>query len=310
MSIIEKAIEKLNKQEGRQQNNKTDDATDSSVERAAAKVQQASGQPQKAAPRQQDRKVSSVETQHSAKTRLDVEKLSAAGIVSPNENAPYIADEVRRIKRPLMSNAFGKNSALVANGNLVMVTSSLPGEGKSFTAVNLALSMALERDHTVLLVDADVTMSKITNMLDIKNRHGLIDYLYDDSIDLGDLIINMDFPRLSVLPAGVHHAQTAELLASDKMRNMVHEVATRYNDRIIVFDSPPLLATPESSILMTMMGQVVMVVEANRTPHSALKEALKLLDRNKPVGLVLNKAKRPPFYHHFGAYYGYKAPDK
>jgi protein-tyrosine kinase len=239
--------------------------------------------------------------------KFNIETLSAAGIVSPNENAPYLADEFRRIKRPLLNNAFGSSADLVENGNVIMLTSAVPGEGKSFSAVNLALSIALEKDFTVLLIDADMAMSKITRMFGLEARPGLTDKLENSDLDLGDTLIKTDFPGLSIIPAGKHSSLATELLSSNVMRNLIKEIANRYNNRIIIFDSPPLLATPESSVLAEQMGQIVVVVEANKTPQSAVLDSIALLDKNKAISLILNKTSKGFGYEQYGNYasYGY-----
>ena len=235
--------------------------------------------------------------------------MSAAGIVSPNEHAPFLADEFRRIKRPLLNNAFGSSAELVENGNVIMVTSSLPGEGKSFSAVNLALSIALEKDFTVLLVDADMAMSKITRMFALENHHGLTDKLENDDLDVGDLLIKTDFPGLAIIPSGKRSSLATELLSSGVMKDLINEIANRYNNRIIIFDSPPLLATPESSVLAEQMGQIVVVVEANKTPQSAVMDSIALLNKDKAVSLILNKTSKGFGYEQYGNYapYGHNA---
>jgi len=241
--------------------------------------------------------------------KFNVETVSAAGIVSPNKQAPYLADEFRHIKRPLLNNAFGGASELVESGNVVMVTSSLPGEGKSFTAANLALSIALEKDYTVLLIDADVTISKITRMFALENRPGLTNKLENTELDLADMLIKTDFPGLSILPSGKQTPLATELLSSKVMKELVKDMATRYNNRIIIFDSPPLLATPESAVLAEQMGQIVVVVEANKTPQSAVLNALSMLNKEKAINLVLNKTSPGFGYRQYGDYshYGYHA---
>jgi len=233
------------------------------------------------------------------------ETMAASGFVAPDGQAPILADEFRRIKRPLLNNAFGSSAQLVENGNVIMVTSSLPGEGKSFTAINLALSIALEKDYTVLLIDADVAMSKITNLFGLGKQPGLTDMLEENDIYLSDLLIKTDYTGLSILPAGRKTSFATELLASNVMKEVVNELSTRYNNRIIIFDSPPLLSTPESAVLAEQMGQIVMVVEANKTPQSAVMESVNLLNKDKAIGLVLNKTSKGIGYPQYGSYYSY-----
>jgi protein-tyrosine kinase len=231
---------------------------------------------------------------------LDLERLKAGGIMTPDGERSQIAEEFRHIKRPLLLNAFGEGAIPVANRNLIMVTSGRPSEGKTFTAVNLALSIAMERDRTVLLVDADVAKPSVARILDFPGTAGLVDYLADHDRSLAQLILQTSMPKLRILPAGRRHSHSTELLASESMSQLVQELAQRYSDRVVVFDSPPLLATSEAAVLAGLMGQVVMVVEAGKTKREELKEALRLLDPNQYVGLVLNKSGTP-----FGADYYY-----
>jgi len=218
---------------------------------------------------------------------------------------PKFADEYRRIKRPLLSNAFGKSSALLERGNLILVTSSIPGEGKSYTATNLALSIAHERDHTVLLVDCDVTQHGASRMLGISDRPGLVDIIESDSFTVGDAILRTDVPELCLISAGKQHDFVTELLASKKMSELVAEIGERYDDRIVIFDGPPLLSTPQAQVLTGLVGQVVFVVEAGKTPQSLVEEALSLIPEEQATGLVMNKGEgissRSSYYY---GYYG------
>jgi exopolysaccharide/PEP-CTERM locus tyrosine autokinase len=220
---------------------------------------------------------------------------------------PELSDEYRRIKRPLLSNAFGKSASLVDHGNLILVTSSVMGEGKTTTSVNLALSIAQERDHTVLLVDCDVVKKGVSRMLGVSGMPGLIDVLEDDYFTVGDALLRTDIPELSVLAAGKRHEYVTELLASQRMSNLVEEMSSRYDDRVIIFDAPPLLPTPQTQVLASLVGQIVFVIEAGQTPQSAVEEALDMIRGDKPIGLVLNKSAGS--FGRSGYYYGYYGSD-
>lgn len=251
--------------------------------------------------------VSASETKVNApEVELDLNRLKAEGYITPVGGRGQLAEEFRMIKRPLLINAFGKGAALVPDGNLIMVTSTYPGEGKTFTAVNLALSITKEVDKTVLLVDADVGRSRIHRVLGTPSGPGLIDLLLDDQIDLGDVIVRTNIPNLRVLPKGRSHPHATELLASNEMARVARELANRYPDRIVIFDSPPLLITSEAVVLSSHMGQIVFVVESKKTPQGAVKEALSLLDDSKPIGLVLNKTRKAIGTEYYG-YGGYGA---
>ena len=235
------------------------------------------------------------------------DRLRAADMLIPGSRLGQgFSDEYRRIKRPLLANAFGKTASLVDRGNLILVTSSVPGEGKTHTAVNLALSIAQERDHTVLLVDCDVSKQGASRMLGLANRPGLVELLENGSFTLGDALLHTDVPDLGVLCAGKQHEYVTELLASQRMSSLVDEMVSRYDDRVIIFDGPPLLSTPQTQVLATLVGQVVMVVESGKTPQAVVEEAMELIPDDKAIGLVLNKSegRRGHYYGYYGGYYG------
>jgi protein-tyrosine kinase len=238
---------------------------------------------------------------YSRQVQIDLARLSAAGFVTPDAPRSQLADEFRVIKRPLLNNVHGKSAAPLARANLIMVTSSLPGEGKTFVAINLALSIAMELDNTVLLVDADVARPTMLERLGLPPSKGLLDVLTDGALDLSDVMLRTNIERLSLLPAGTAHARATELLASEAMSRLVEEMATRYPDRILIFDAPPLLASTESRVLATHMGQVMLIVEAERTPQASVMQALATIESCPVVSTVLNKVS----HSRLGAYYGY-----
>lgn len=234
---------------------------------------------------------------------LDLMKLHASGMVTPDQPKTQIAEEFRILKRPLLTNV-SSPAAPIRNANLVMVTSSLPGEGKSFTAINLAIGIAMELDRTVLLVDADVARPSLPRVLGFSEKRGLLDVLQDKSLRLSDVLLKTNIPKLSILSAGTKDTQSTELLASEGMGRLLSELSKRYPDRIIIFDSPPLLPTTESRVLATRMGQIVFVVRAEETPQSAVKEALGTIETCPVKLLVLNRASNVEGAA-FGYSYGY-----
>jgi protein-tyrosine kinase len=236
----------------------------------------------------------------SRSVEIDLEALATAGIVSPNAPRSAIADQFRVIKRPLIANAIGKSASVVQNGNLIMVTSALPGEGKSFTAINLALSIATELDYTVMLVDADVARPSVLNRLGLPPSPGLLDLVLQDSCDLSSVLLKTNIEKLTILPSGTPHPRATELLASDAMTRLVEDIGSRYSDRIIIFDSPPLLLTTESRVLATHMGQIVVVVKAETTLRSAVQNALSTIEACPVKLMLLNQATTS-----FKAGYGY-----
>lgn len=254
-----------------------------------------------ATPRVQQARSRATTSRHVA---IDIESLKARGFVTPDAPTSRIADEFRVIKRPIIGNAQGRAGAKVKNGNLVMVTSALASEGKTFTAVNLAMSVAMEYDNTVLLVDGDVANPAMPKLLGVPSSPGLLDLLTDGKIDVSDALVKTNIDKLTVLPAGARHRRATELLASEQMVVLLRDLATRYSDRIIIFDSPPLLPTTEARVLATHMGQIVMVVAADSTSQNAVNQALATIESCEVVMMMLNKATRTDV----GAY-GYYTAD-
>jgi len=236
--------------------------------------------------------------------RIDLDQLRRQSIITPDGGRSPITEGFRRIKRHLLTNV--ANPKAGASANLVMMTSALSGEGKTFCAINLAISIALELDYTVLLVDADVAKPSIPRALGIEAEKGLMDVLLDHRIDLAEVLCKTSIDKLMLLPAGTAHQHATELLASDAMRMLLREMAARYHDRIIIFDSPPLLAASEAGVLANQMGQIVVVVEAGRTTEAVLKDALGRIDSSKVAGLLLNKGEGSGLEYGYGGY-GYGA---
>ena len=232
--------------------------------------------------------------------RVDLDWLRKQSIITPDGERTQIAEGFRRIKRKILTNV--ANPKAGAPANLVLVTSARAGEGKTFCAINLAISIALEMDRTVLLVDTDVAKPTVPQALGFKAEIGLMDVLLDRRIDLAEVLCKTDIDKLTVLPAGTAHPHATELLASDAMRVLLQEMAARYHDRIIIFDSPPLLAASEAGVLASQMGQIVMVVEAGKTTEAALKDALGRIESSNVAGLLLNKGEGPGLGNYYGGY--------
>lgn len=226
--------------------------------------------------------------------KIDFATRQGPRMISTDGARTRLSEEFRAIKRTLIDNAFRQRGAPLANGPRIMVTSSLPGEGKTFTAVNLALSIALERDHTVLLVDADVAKPGGGGFLGTAGGMGLLDLLVDDRLRLEELAVRTSLEKLDVLLAGRPHPHATELLASANMGRLLDEIATLHPDRVVIFDAPPLLLTTEASALAARMGQIVLVVEASRTTQATVGEALAQLGRREHVFGLLNKSSGAP----------------
>lgn len=233
---------------------------------------------------------------------VDVEGLRKAGYVLPDAAVSALAEEVRIVKRQLLV-AAGRADASPRD-RVILVASAQPGEGKSFCAVNLALSIAAERDHEVLLVDADVAKPSILSTLGLEAGCGLIDALADPTVDPEECVIRTDVGRLSVLPAGRPSNAATELIASDRTRAVLDRLMQREN-RILVFDSPPALAASPASELARHAGQVLLIVRADRTSESELREAATLLSACPSIQLLLNGISFKSGGRRFGSYYGY-----
>ena len=234
---------------------------------------------------------------------IDLARLRQLGMITPNEEKTQIVEEFRIIKRPLITHAFNQGAGRIKNGNLIMVSSALVGEGKSFCAINLAMSIAMEMDHTVLLVDADVAQPSIPKYLGLKNEKGLLDVLLDDKLELSDVMLRTNIEKLSILTAGRKSRHATELLASQSMSDLLTEIAQRYRERIVIFDSPPLLLASEATVLASQMGQIVLVVEAETTPQKTVMEALRQIESCEVINLIYNKARPFPGGEFYGYYY-------
>jgi len=239
------------------------------------------------------------------KVELDLGRMRELGMVTAAGGRTNLLEEFRIIKRPLLKRAFGERAPNANPSNLIMITSSLPGEGKTYCSINLAMSIAMELDHTVLLVDADVARPSVLRTLGLPAHRGLMDCVVDDSLDLSDVLLRTNVDTLAILPAGTSTPRATELLASSTMTQMLHELANRYPDRIIIFDSPPLLLTSEARVLASHMGQIVVVVESQTTTQHAVKEALTQLEGMPNVNLIYNKTRDIPgieetYDYHYG----------
>lgn len=285
MSIVEKAIDKHRRAEARSNDGDGPPAFDIDGRNASTAVL-------------------SRPARVSGEVQLDHDNLAREGVTPFGAVAEQIADEFRRLKRPLLASVFHHTNEEGGNDrrNLVMVTSALSGEGKTFTAMNLAMSIALERDRTVVLVDADVAKPHVSRLLGIDQEPGLLDLLRDDTLDVSEVLLQTDMPALKVIPAGHRDRYATELLASQRMDAIATELADRYPDRVILFDSPPMLQTAEAPVLAALMGRIVMVIHAGQTPQQAVTAAIELIGE-RPTNLVLNKSRMKHNADYYGGYY-------
>jgi protein-tyrosine kinase len=291
MSIVEKAVEKL---KTLQPELLASSSVEAVAPHSASTIERLSG-----------RARAEQATESAPLWHVDQMALERAGLLpAGNEANDRLADELRRVKRPLMDNAIGNGTKVLAHAGRIVVTSAVPGEGKTFTALNLALSLARELDFEVLLVDGDIPKSHITRVLGLSGRPGLMDVLVDERRHPAEVIVRTDVPNLLVVPVGERHPLTAELFGSLRMEYVLEELGGRNLHRLVVFDSSPLLATSESQVLASHMGQVVVVIAAGHTGQHAVNSALQSLNDSQYVGLILNMSCLPASENHYDNYYG------
>ena len=296
MSIIEKAANKL---KSKILTNNSQFSTNEITENIESKTEFSN---KKTAPKSKNIQSVSPTIPETKQITIDLEKLNKLGIVTPDQGKTELAEQFRIIKRPLLTKAFS-DLKKIKNGNLIMVASSLTGEGKSFCAVNLAMSIASEMDHRVLLIDADVARPSIPSILGFGPKRGLLDILLDKKLDISDVMLKTSIDKLTLVTAGKKHLHSTELLASQDMGLLLDELSQRYQDRVVIFDSPPLLLTSEARVLAARMGQIVLVVEAEKTTQQSVKETLQQIESCGTINLIYNKARAFSGKEYYGYHY-------
>lgn len=284
MTLVERAIEKMRRTAAEQRQG----AESRTVGSLVIEPQKAADSPG-AAPTAPERRIA-----------VNREALREAGYLPETAVDRRFADHYRQIKRPLISAALAAPEAVPGSPRLIMMASALPGDGKTFTSINLALSMARERDVSVVLVDSDTPKPHVSRIFGVDKEPGLLDALGDASADIESFVLPTDVGGLSILPAGGTHDGATELLASARMSAVVTRLIARNPRRIVLFDSPPLLVSSESRALSSIAGQVVLVVRSGHTPNQAVLDALEQLG-DRQVALVLNQGR----VSLTGGYYGY-----
>ena len=234
---------------------------------------------------------------------VDVEALRASGRLPSAAMAEQTEEEIRRIKWPLLRSIAGVDGATPARNNVILVTSALPGEGKTFTSLNLALSIVRDREMRAVLVDADVARPGLTPSLGLEGRAGLNDALEDLERDVNTVTYQTDIDGLFFVPAGKWHPQAPEFFAGSRMPQIIAALSRRVGNGVIILDSPPLLATNEAQVATRLAGQVLIVVQADSTPQQAVQDALALVDKEAPVSAVLNRCKPSALSRYYGHYY-------
>lgn len=239
------------------------------------------------------------------KAVLNLRQLAKRSIFSPELTANRTTEEFRLIKHAALQRIATAVKNGMPNANLIMVTSAREGEGKSFVAANLAMSIATEKDRAVILIDADPSRSSVAQNFGLQTDRGLLTALEDATVTPADVLTDTDIPGLSIITTGPRHPLSAEMFASERMGQFLSQIVHDYPKRVIIFDSPPVLATSEPSALAQQMGQIIFVVEADRTGRAVVAEALNLVNICPHIGLVLNKARFHFGAVRFGNYYKY-----
>lgn len=245
-----------------------------------------------------------VESGGRRRCEIDRAALTEMGMLVPGGPVTPLAEEFRLIKRQLLLTARAVAGRDADRARMILVCSARPDEGKTFCAINLALSMAAEKDVEILLVDADFAKPDVLKRLGLPEGPGLLDALSGGVAHVEDCILDTDVPQLSILPAGTKSHSDTELLASDRARTILDGLAAANPRRIVIFDSPPALAASPASVLALHAGQVMLVVRADQTSESDLREATAMLDACEHIQLVLNGVSFQPGWRRFGSYYG------
>jgi Mrp family chromosome partitioning ATPase len=239
-------------------------------------------------------------TTTSNRVDINLHTLQRWGPVATPGDDERATREYGQIKRPILNQAFNRTAPVIPTGNVLVVTSALAGEGKSLTALNLALSMTREKDLSVVLVDGDAAKPDLSRTLMLADARGLSDLLADDGLQFDDVVWKTSVDGLYFVPAGLERGIAPELLGSLRMKHVVDRFVRDLPRTIVVIDTSPLLLTNETPVLVGLAGQVVLVVRANQTLRQVVGEALARLDPAKPVGLVLNGTDSTQ-----ASYYGY-----
>jgi exopolysaccharide/PEP-CTERM locus tyrosine autokinase len=235
---------------------------------------------------------------------IDREKLAQLGIILPDAEVTGTSEEFRIVKRRVLAAAFDAEGRPKDRGNFVLINSAHPGEGKTWCAINLAMSLAAEQDMDVLLVDADFGKPAICERLGLPEGTGLMDALADPQVPIEQAVLRTEIPTLSVLPAGRHVRNDTEFVASERTGAVLDRLVADNARRIVIFDSPPALAASPASELARHVGQTVFIVRADKTSEAALRDAVSLLGACPNIRLLLNGVKFSSSGRQFGTYYG------
>jgi len=236
--------------------------------------------------------------------RIDRDLLAENQLLIPGAAIGVLAEEFRLAKRHLLLTARTLNAQEPDKARTILVCSAKPGDGKTYCAINLAISMAAERDTRVLLVDADFPKPGIMERLGVADGPGLLDAIADPSIDIEQCVVGTDIPNLSLLPAGAQTHSDVELVASGRTPELIARLLAADPGRVVIFDSPPALAASPASVLALHVGQIMLVVRADRTSEGEIRDTVQRLEGCEHIQLLLNKVAFAPGGARFGSYYG------
>ncbi|HVR89534.1 MAG TPA: capsular biosynthesis protein [Novosphingobium sp.] len=238
--------------------------------------------------------------------KVDRQHLRDQGLIVPEGSVTALLEEFRIVKRQLMLTATElRQQGAGPSAQRVLICSPHPGEGKTYTALNLALSIAAEKESEVLLVDADFAKPSVLSALGLPGGPGFMDALADPELDPVDCVLGTDIPGLWVLPAGNATNSDSEFLSTSRTASVIDRLTQGAPHRFVIFDSPPALAASPAAELAKFVGQALVVARADRTGQGALEDAISLLSGCPNIQLLLNAVHFNPTGRRFGSYYGY-----
>jgi protein-tyrosine kinase len=238
---------------------------------------------------------------------LDMAALEKAGLVVGHKVRTRISEEFRITVGHLLRSMQANYSPGRGAPNVIMLTSARPGEGKSFSSLNLAGSIAQHTQREVLLMDVDAKQRSISSQLGLTDRPGLLDLSNNTSLRIEDVIIKTSIPHLSLMPVGSGQSGGLDITQTRPVTALVERIARRFPNSVVLLDAPPCLSTSDPSTLAPFVGQIVLVVEAERTQRNEVIAALDLIKACPSVTLMLNKIRLTTSYtfgayHYFGTY--------
>ena len=236
---------------------------------------------------------------------LDVVQLRMRGYMPAEEAMSEMMHQFRRLKRPLVVNALQRDAGTALSSRIIAVASAVAGEGKSFTSLNLAMSLAIERDFNVLLIDGDIARGALTSALGLGDQQGLLDLLSDGDRAIESCVRRTSLDGLYVLPCGKWRDNAPELLGSTRLKRMLSDVTARYPGCLVVCDTAPVMLTNEGAVFLSIAGQVVFIVSSGSTPRQSVIDSLALIPSDRAVSMVLNKFSGPvdSGYQYYGQHY-------